>query len=88
MFSVPGSCLMQFQYLNDGGLVSFSSRSQTVIGMFGGHQIAKSAEPPQDVFRILGMLPKVKLSQEKSQFVTFTEMTSESSSEQTRRHTV
>ena len=28
IFSVPGSCLMQVQYLNDGGLASFSSRSQ------------------------------------------------------------
>ena len=38
------------------------------IGMVGGHQIANSAEPRQDVSHILGRMPKVKLSQDKRYF--------------------
>ena len=75
MFSVPGppgSCLMQVQYLMEALQASAAGHKRSRIGLFGGHQAANYAEPRQDVSRILGRMPKVKLRQDKRQFVTST----------------
>ena len=60
---------------------SAAGHKRSRIGMFGGHQTANYAEPRQDVSRILGRMPKEAIC-------CIDLMTSESSSEQARHHTV
>ena len=84
------SMFSQVQYLNDGGLVSFQQQvtSSSRIGVFGGHQIANSAKPRQDVSHVLGRMPKCQVEPREEPIYHIYIMTLESSSEQTRRHTV
>ena len=56
--------------------------------MFGGHRTANYAEPRQDVSRILGRMPKVQVETRQEAICYIDIMTSESSSEQARPHTV
>ena len=85
MFSVPESTLMQVQYLNDGGLVSFSSRSQTVYWRPSDCKICRASAR---CFPHSWEDAKGQVEPREEPICHIYTMTLESSSEQTRHHTV